>query len=327
MRQWWALTLVLLCGAEPALAEKQNQVDQDWLKTIAFAAHQTDYSGTFIYQYGNHVETSRITHISDQDGEHEKLESLDGPHREIIRNNDEVWCSLDGHKAVRLEKRHKDREFPALLPEQLTVLSENYRISTGQHARVAGYDAQTIVFHPRDNLRYTHKFWAHSDSGLLLKAAVLNDHGQVVEQYAFTELSIGGNIKHDWTVPDKSSAANLAQQLHLSPLPKAGDPVASSGWQVDALPPGFQKIMEIRRPMRGKKTPVLHMVFSDGLAGISVFIENLSDNPDVNPTLSSQGAIQLYSKVIDDDHLVTVVGEVPPRTVMQIADSVRYAGD
>lgn len=327
MRQWWALTLVLLCGAEPALAEKQNQVDLDWLKTIAFAAHQTDYSGTFIYQYGNHVETSRITHISDQDGEHEKLESLDGPHREIIRNNDEVWCSLDGHKAVRLEKRHKDREFPALLPEQLTVLGENYRISTGQHARVAGYDAQTIVFHPRDNLRYTHKFWAHSDSGLLLKAAVLNDRGQVVEQYAFTELSIGGNIKHDWTVPDSSSAANLAQQLHLSPLPKAGEPVASSGWQVDGLPPGFQKIMEIRRPMRGKKTPVLHMVFSDGLAGISVFIENLSDNPDVNPTLSSQGAIQLYSKVIDDEHLVTVVGEVPPRTVMQIADSVRYAGD
>ncbi|MBI1174775.1 MAG: hypothetical protein GC139_05860 [Sideroxydans sp.] len=327
MRLWWVLVLVLSCGAETAVAEEPNQVDLDWLKTIAFAAHQTDYSGTFIYQYGSHIETSRITHISDRDGEHEKLESLDGPHREIIRNNDEVWCSLDGHKAVQLEKRHKDREFPALLPEQLTALNENYRIRTGPKARIAGFNAQTIIFQPKDNLRYTHKFWAHTDSGLLLKAAVLNERNQVVEQYAFTELTIGGDIKHDWTVPDKSLAVSLAQKLHLSPLPKAGEPVVDSGWQVDALPPGFQKIMEIRRPMRGKKAPVLHMVFSDGLAGISVFIEKLSDNPDVNPTLSSQGAIQVYSKVIDDDHLVTVVGEVPPRTVMQVADSVRYAGN
>lgn len=327
MKSWWVLGLVLLCGAESAVAASPNQVDLDWLKTIAFAAHLTDYSGTFIYQYGNHVETSRITHISDTDGEHEKLESLDGPHREIIRNNDEVWCSLNGHKAVQLEKRHKDRAFPALLPEQLSALNRNYLIRTGERARVAGFDTQSIVFEPRDNLRYAHKFWAHSDSGLLLKAAVLDERNHVVEQYAFTELNIGGGIKRDWAVPDSSSAAALAQQLHLSHLPKAGEPVASSGWQVDALPPGFQKIMEIRRPMRGKKSPVLHMVFSDGLAGISVFIEKTDDDADdSNAGLTSQGAIQIYSKMVDDNHLVTVVGEVPPRTVMQVADSVRYAG-
>jgi sigma-E factor negative regulatory protein RseB len=85
--------------------------------------------------------------------------------------------------------------------------------------------------------------------------------------------------------------------------------------------------MEIRRPMRSKKTPVLHMIYSDGLAGISVFIEDMPNDPDdVSPTLTSQGAIQVYRKEVDN-HLVTVVGEVPPRTVMQVADSVRYAGD
>ncbi len=151
---------------------------------------------------------------------------------------------------------------------------------------------------------------------------MLNARNQVVEQYAFTELNIGGKIKPDWTVPNKDTAALLEpQQL------KADERIASSGWRVDALPRGFQKIMEVRRPMHGRKAPVLHMVFSDGLAGISVFIENMpSDSDDVGPNLSSQGAIQVYRKEVDD-HLVTVVGEVPPRTVMQVADSVRYAGD
>jgi len=329
MRLRWALPLLmLLCGAESAMADNQNQVSLGWLKTIAFAAHQTNYSGTFIYQHGSHVETSRIIHVVDQNGEHEKLESLDGPHREIIRNNDQVFCTVDGHKPVLLSYRHQDRSFPALLPEQLNALKGNYAIIAGPPGRVAGFNAQTILFRPKDNLRYAHKLWAHTDSGLLLKAAVLNARNQVVEQYAFTELHIGGNLKADWAVPDKDEAASQAKQLHLSPLPNAGEQTASSGWQVDALPAGFKKIMEIRRPMHGRKSPVLHMVFSDGLAGISVFVENKSNDPDDddNPSLSSQGSIQIYRKVVDD-HLVTVVGEVPPRTVMQVADSVRYAGN
>lgn len=329
MRPWWTLAFLLMCGSESALAASSpSQVDLDWLQTIAFAAHQTNYSGTFIYQYGNHVETSRITHISNQDGEQEKLESLDGPHREVIRDNDEVWCSADGHKPIRLINHHKDRAFPALLPEQLTALNRNYRIAIGEKARVAGFSTQSIVFKPKDNLRYTHKFWAQLDSGLLLKAAVLDEHNHVVEQYAFTEVNIGGNIKPDWTVPDRLANASPAQPVNLARLPKAGEVVASSGWKVDDLPAGFHKIMEMRRSMHGKKAPVLHMVFSDGLAAISVFIEKAGDDADdANPSLTSQGAIQIYSKVLDDGHLVTVVGEVPPRTVMQVADSVRYAGD
>jgi sigma-E factor negative regulatory protein RseB len=327
MRLWWALPLMLLCGAESAMADNQSQVSLGWLKTIAFAAHQTNYSGTFIYQHGSQVETSRITHVVDKDGEHERLESMDGPHREIIRNNDQVFCSIDGHKPVLLGYRHKDRSFPALLPEQLNALKANYAILAGPSGRVAGFSAQTILFQPKDRLRYAHKLWAHTGSGLLLKAAVLNARHHVVEQYAFTELNIGGNIKADWTVPDKAETVAMANKLHLSRLPEAGERITSSGWQVDALPRGFKKIMEIRRPMHGRKAPVLHMVFSDGLAGISVFIEDESgdSDDDDNLGLSSQGAIQIYRKAVGD-HLVTVVGEVPPRTVMQVADSVRYAG-
>lgn len=299
----------------------------DWLKAMAFAAHKTDYTGTFVYQYGNQVETSRITHISDQNGEYGRLEGLDGVRREVIHNNDQVWTYV-GDRQVSIEKHQKRRSFPALLPEQLSLLGENYQIRRVEQDRVAGFPANAFLILPRDNLRYTHKLWAHTDSGLLLKAAVLDSRGRVVEQYAFTQLTIGGNIDRNWITPNKSVSYH-SHHPYATSRPTSTEPekhvIRESGWHVDLLPPGFKKTMEISRPLSGKKTPVTHMVFSDGLAGISVFIEDIIGKQDLRIGLSSKGLLQVYSK-ISGHNLITVVGEVPPQTVMQVADSARYRG-
>jgi len=339
-------TLLLLAATTGAGADPIRQDALNWLQTMSFAAHQTDYSGTFVYQYGEHVEISRITHITDRDGEHGRLESLDGPRREIIRHNDQVWCDLGGGK-VKMEQRQGGREFPALLPEQLTLLNNNYLIKPAEEVRLAGFQAHAMIFQPKDNLRYTHKMWADSVSGLLLKSQVLDERGGVIEQYSFTQLSIGGDIDRKWIAAnqpvvgshahDVQDANHTHKQHDDQDLPLDGDqhlahnlsklavsPVAS-GWQVDALPTGFKKIAEVRRQLRGRDTPVIQMVFSDGLAGISVFIEKADHDEDDHSGLSSQGVIQVYSKLVGDQ-LVTVVGEVPPRTVMQVADSVRNGG-
>ncbi|HLP97317.1 MAG TPA: MucB/RseB C-terminal domain-containing protein [Sideroxyarcus sp.] len=307
-----------------ASADPQERDDADWLKTMAFAAHQTDYSGVFVYQSGGRVEMSRITHVSDNEGEHERLEGLGGGRRELIRSNDQVWIYTEGRK-VRIEKRQIKRAFPALLPEQISILKENYTIRQEEESEVAGYHVHAVVFQPKDNLRYTRKMWAHSDSGLLLKAAVLDERGYIIEQYAFMQLSINGDIDRKWIAQDKSSAEAMAQQLHLSPLPKVAPLTEPCGWQVDALPAGFKKLAEMRRSIRENKEPVIHLVFSDGLAGISVFIEKASGVRSIRSGLSGQGAAHVYNRIVGED-LVTVVGEVPARTVIQVADSVRYAG-
>ncbi len=298
------------------------QEDVDWLKVMVFAAHRTDYTGTFIYQSGSHVETSRITHVTDAAGEHERLEGLDGERHEIIRNNDQVLCYLANGK-VLIKKREGKGAFPALLPDQLSALNENYLIRRGEEDRVAGLHAHTLLFLPRDNLRYVHKMWAHSDSGLLLKAVVLDERGRVIEQYAFTQLSIGGNIDRKWIVQDKFLDKLRQQQAGVGAAVTTA--ASESGWQVGALPAGFRKVLEMRRSLRDGKAQVTHLVFSDGLAGISVFIESLADKPEMHPGLYSQGVMQIYSKVVDDN-LLTVVGEVPPRTLLQVADSVRFRG-
>lgn len=315
MRLLAALCGLLLVTADACAGE--NQVSMDWLKVIAFAAHQADYSGVFVYQYDNRVETSRITHVIEAGNEYEKLEGLDGPRREIIRHHGQVWCYLN-NKMVRASSDQGYGTFPSLLPEQLSALGMNYQIKEAGRERVAGHDAQVILFQPRDNLRYSHRIWAHTGSGLLLKAAVLGDKNQLMEQYAFTQLQIGGNIDRSWIgshLPEESSEHDAA---------KAGTPV-DSGWTVDALPAGFRKTMEVLRPMRGKHAPVMQLVFSDGLSALSVFIEPDDNDEDDAEGLSSRGAMNLYHRVVGHQ-LITVVGEVPPRTVMQVLDSVRYNG-
>jgi sigma-E factor negative regulatory protein RseB len=209
------------------------------------------------------------------------------------------------------------------LTEQLSALNANYQSKLMGVERVAGYNAQVILFQPKDNLRYSHKMWVHTDSGLLLKAAVLGEKNQVAEQYAFTQLQIGGKFDHSWC-----GKCDL-QDIHgngSSKQPEANVfTPTNSGWVADMLPTGFNKTMEILRPMHGKDNLVTQIVYSDGLSAISIFIEpNDGDEDDVDG-LSSRGAVNLYHKVMGQ-HLITVVGEVPPHTVMQVVDSVRYNG-
>lgn len=319
------LFLLLLTLLQSVDADPLRSNATDWLKTMAFAAHQTDYSGTFVYQdgVGGHVEVSRITHIIDSGGEHERLEGLNGARREIVTSNNQVWLYL-GDRKVRIERHHGERNFPALLPEQISILSENYLIRQAEEDRVAGFHVHAIVFQPKDNLRYAHKMWAHTQSGLLLKAVVMDERARIIEQYAFTQLSLGKSVDRKWIEPDEPfiPALNSKETIAGEGL---GAESGTTDWQIDAMPKGFKKIMEVCRPMREKTKPVTHLVFSDGLAGISVFIEDLDGREDVNSGLSSQGAIQVYSRV-SGDKLITVVGEVPPRTLIQVAESVRYAG-
>lgn len=314
--------LLLVVGGEIALAQTPPPPDAlGWLQKIANSARQLDYSGTFIYQYGNQIETSRITHLVDDAGEHEKLERLDGPPREIIRNNEEIKCFLPDARTVRIEKRRKS--FPALLPQKLSALSDYYVVSKGAPERIAGYDCQVLMLEPKDGMRYGHKLWADAGSGLLLKVATLNEKGQVVEQFAFTELKIGGAIAPDALKPKYSGTTT---EWRESRSEASAPPTTDTGWSVKNLPPGFRKVAELKRTTAGKSAPVSHIVFSDGLAAVSVFIEPAPARRGERlppPGLSQQGALHVYTRPIAG-HTITVLGEAPAATVMQIGNSVRF---
>ncbi len=288
-----------------------------WLKKIAAASRQINFAGTFVYQHGKQVETSRIAHFANASGEYEKLETLDGPPREIIRNNDNVTCYLPESKTVVIEKRSA-RHFPALLPDQLSGIADNYVVKKGEQDRVAGFDCQVIALDPKDNLRYGHKFCAELATGLPLRARMYSDKNEMVESFAFTQLTIGNGVSKDML---KSRFAGKSQtwRVDKSAL-EQNESKADTGWVLKNQPAGFKKLTEMKRSIAGRPTQVSHIVYSDGLAAVSVFIEPMPKSPPpAGPTY--QGAVNIYVRP-QADQMVTVVGETPARTVKQIAESL-----
>jgi len=313
--KWW-LYACLLSSLNGYAAEQPSS--HDWLKTLAFAGHGTDFSGDFVYQHNNQVETFRISHIVAGDSEYEKVISLDGPKQEIVRHHGQTWCYRN-HKMVQVANQQGYAKFPSRLLENLSDLNSLYRVQELAREQVAGYLTQVILLQSVDNFRYSHKIWVHAETGLLLKSAVLDDKKNVLEQYLFTQLKIGADADRAWLASVQADSKALS-------TPKAEVPVeVKSGWGVDALPTGFVKAQEIMRPMSKKHAPVIQMMYSDGLSAISVFIEPADDDEDDKEGLSSRGSLNLYQKVVAT-HLYTVVGEVPARTVMQVLDSIRFKG-
>src|SRR6476659_624397 len=149
------LVLLQFCAGVVLAAETLDQTDAlAWLERIAKVARQLNYTGTFVYQHGDQVETSRITHYFDRTGEYEKLETLDGPKREIIRKDNEIVTYDIEHRVVKRERRTPRKNFPSLLPDQLATLTEYYQLRKGEHERIAGFDSQALVLLPKDGFRY-----------------------------------------------------------------------------------------------------------------------------------------------------------------------------
>jgi len=321
MRSAFSAFLVLLGGigcAGYVGAETGAPPDaMAWLKKIAAASHQVNYAGTFVYQHGKQSETSRIAHLVNAGGESERLEILDGPPREIIRNNDNVTCYLPESKTVVIEKRMA-RRFPVALPEQVSGISDNYVIKKGGRDRVAGYDCQMIALEPRDNLRYGHKFCVELRTGLPLRARVYGDGNEMVESFAFTQLTLGNGVSRDM-LKSRYAGKSQAWRVDKSALEES-ETSADTGWVLKNQPAGFNKLTEMRRSIAGRAVSVSHLVYSDGLAAISVFIEPMPKSPPpAGPTY--QGSVNIYVSS-QADQMVTVVGETPARTVKQIAESL-----
>ena len=309
----------LLANAAFASTPLPAQESLQLLQKISAAARQVTYQGTFIFQREGHIESTRIYHLADRSGEYEKLVRLDGPAREIIFNGDEYQFYYPDQKSMMAERHDvAKRGFPALLPEQLQTLSENYQIENDGNERLAGYETRVLRLIPRDDFRYGHKLWIDPSTNLLLKVAMVGEDGGIIEQFAFTYVKVGGSLDRNLLKPTLPVKASM---LHNAPRHDA----MSSGWEVDNLPSGFRKIAEMKRLFRGKSDPVTHLVYSDGIVAVSVFIEPLKSGASPMEGVAKQGAVNLYARP-EDQYQITVVGEVPETTVRQIGDSVAYKG-
>lgn len=320
---------VALLALSAGLAQAQSARDAPqpadaalgWLRKIHDATQKLSYRGIFVYQHGGRTETSRITR--DAQSDIERLEVLDGVPREIVRTRNTVKCYLPDSRVVKVERRVErqgerkgaDRSFPALLPERIGALVRHYDIELGEVRRVAGFECQTVVLTPKDNLRYGYRLYADAKTGMLLKAVTVDAKGESVEQFMFTQLAIGG-VTREQVRPRHQAREWRVEEAETVPARLAG-------WGLSAELPGFRKVIELKRRM-GESRPVAQMVYSDGLAAVSVFIEPMEGRSDpVQTGTASLGAVHIYTREVAN-HRVTVVGEAPAASVQRIGNAVEY---
>jgi sigma-E factor negative regulatory protein RseB len=301
------------------MAQQHAADAMHWLHRIQQAAQRLNYSGTFVYmRQGGLPQTSRVTHILEGVNERESLEILDGAPLVIIRYNDELKHYSPDARTLLVEKRVNKSSFPAMLVDQIAGIAEQYDARKVEVQRVAGLDCQVVTLEPKDRMRYSHKLWADLNTGLLLKAQTVNEKGEVVEQIGFSQVDIGGPAERyqqrlvkrmpgrDWRV----STPNV------SPVR-----FADTGWKIDNAMPGFRKVLELKRGIGDIE--VGQVVFSDGLASVSVFVEPLREGMKTAEGSSSQGPVNVFRRRIGE-HLVTVLGEAPPACVARFAQSIEY---
>jgi sigma-E factor negative regulatory protein RseB len=308
-----ACTVLLLlsaaCNSAAAADATTPAEGMRLLNQMANAARQINYSGTFVYRQGNHIETSRVWHLNDPTGSYERLETLDGPPREIARKNDEITCYYPQKKLAKIEKWSAARRFPAVVSEQLSAIMANYVVRKGGIERVAGHECQVTFLDPRDQLRYGHSFCSEVKSGLPLRAKTLNERGETVEMFAFTQVDIGALISQEQVRP-RYDANAPGWKLDQSALAMSTE--TEMRWMVLNHPAGFRKILQTMRTIHGKHAAQL--VFSDGLAAVSVFVEPSVAGTRAAQELTHHGAINVFSRPYAG-YVITALG-APVTTVM-----------
>ncbi|WP_277184117.1 MucB/RseB C-terminal domain-containing protein [Caballeronia sp. BR00000012568055] len=334
-KYWGRLPALMLCAAamlataHAAFAQGDDPAAQRksaaaLLNRIHDAAQQQNYEGTFVYQRGATVQSSRITHVATRgDGEYESLESLDGAPRRMLRHDDDMYTFVPERHLLVVEHRQSKDSFPALLSTSGDQVLSNYEPKMLGTDRVAGLESQVLELDPKDAYRFAYKLWADAKTGLLLRAQTLDTDGQVLEQLSFSQVRIGGAI-------DKAAIANgMRSTTGWTVVKPPVQPVdmQAQGWKIAPTIPGFRLIRELRRPMASSQQgqppiPVDQAVYSDGLAAISIFVEPVEKSTRKEGAGNS-GATHVLVKR-RGDFWITLLGEVPQATLQQFASTIEY---
>ena len=292
-----------------------------WLMKINEAAAEVSFAGTFIYVHDNDIETMEVARRITDGLMQERLYSLSGEPREIIRGMDKVWCYIPDQNVVVHDYRQVSNSgFPRMLPNDLQQIKQFYHFEEGNMERIANRTAKQIKVIPNDIYRYGYNLWADFETGLLLRSDLVGPDEEVIEQYLFVNIDIGGPVT-DQQLEPVSDTEDLQLFGNNKPMPTPAEP---SAWQITQIPEGYSLNKHIRRMSPMDSGEVEHMVYTDGLSTVSVFIKKATQGQSGMTGLSKMGAVNAFRTTVND-HRVTVMGEVPAQTVEYLAQGVVYS--
>jgi sigma-E factor negative regulatory protein RseB len=277
--------------------------------------------GTFVVTMGSSMASARIWHVCDGEQQMERVETLTGAPRSTFRRNDQVLTFFPDSRVVVAERRESFGLFPNLLQSGDASIARFYSIRGAGHERIAGFETDVVQLRPRDKLRFAYQVWTEKKTGLVVKLQTLDGDGQVLEQAAFSELQLDASV----------SMAKLSQmmantegfQVETPDLVKTT--AAAEGWSLKGPVPGFQPMSCYRRrgasAVEGRHDSTLQWIFSDGLATVSLFLEEFDPRRHGQPGAQALGATHTLTRRLGDWWL-TAVGEVPQQTLLTFAQAL-----
>jgi len=299
----------LALAAAPAHADEAAA--HELLSRMSRSLRNANYEGSFIYQHDGRTDALRIFH-SGGNPERERMISLTGARGEVVRDGTAIVCVQAGGEPTLFATRAESQLLP-LVPS-VGGLGAEYAVATAGEDRVAGYEARIVEISPRDPYRYGYRLWLSKDNQLPLRSAVFDAARRPLEQFMFVALDVGTRPSETDLVPsgDVAGAAPPADEMPLATRP---------AWNIANLPPGFHLVRA--QQASGAAPASEHLVYSDGLASVSVYIEpHALSAPVAVESAMMRGALSIHS--LDAAGVrVTALGDVPPATVQAMARGVR----
>jgi sigma-E factor negative regulatory protein RseB len=312
------LAVLLLTATSTAVGADAR----DWLDRMSRALEGMSYEGTFVHVHQGRAETLYVVHRASGAASSERVLSLDGAGREIIRREDEVTCILPDRQIVLVEGREEATPLQSAIPDYAPGLERVYRFSMEGEERVAGRRTHLVDIEPVDAYRYGYRLWLDAETAMPIRSQLQDERGRVVEEILFTSIEFPEEIPEERLRPSIPTEGYTWYRKD-----DRVRPLETTRWRAMRLPDGFALTSARIKTIAGSQWPVHHLVYSDGLAAVSVFVEHPEASHDAALGLSQMGGANAYS-VERDGRLVTAVGEVPPATVETIARSVTpAAGD
>ncbi len=312
------LVLSAGCWLSVASAESVNISPETLIRDMSQALTNLNYEGSFVHMQNGNIESMSIVHSNDHGGEMEYMLSLNGEAREVFRDKSLVTCIWPNSQSVIVSESKKRKILPNV-DESLTN-SETYQLSLGKPDRVAGIETHVIDIKPKDQFRYGYRFWVDKNTNMLLRSMLVDSDDNAIEQVMFTTISYPESIaKERFTTPNKViESYNKNASTHTPILADNDNRV-----KFESLPVGYSVVSETYQATPINDGPVSHVMLSDGMASVSVYVEYVdAAQQDATLGMSTMGAMNAYTRSVQSA-LITVVGEVPSATVESIAGAVQ----
>lgn len=307
------LGVLLLGMASTVAAVPVEDEASAWIERMTHAVRSLSYEGTYVYVHGGKMESMQVAHAVHEGEERERLISLNGMAKEVIRDKESVICILPHAKVVSVSSQGSERGFSVVLPNNLEHLGDHYDFHLRGDTRIADRPAKVVVIVPKDAYRYGYRLFLDAEHALPLQTDMLNGLGMAVARTMFTEIRVDPAIRVE------SSLLSLEQDGYTRIKTDAPAPVTGpASWRFKYFPAGFE--LTTRAKFSDNPGEAEHFVLSDGLATLSVYVEKIGEEGGLQGK-SRMGAINVYGTQVGG-YQITAVGEVPARTVEYVANAI-----